>query len=85
MAGPLTTSTHVVMAKVPRLQSSGSENISLGDIQVIHGVSRLRPHPKHYVVYVRNETAQMRNIYIYIYRYIGSLQVDFRVEQCSIR
>ena len=45
MAGPLTTSTHVVMAKVPRLQSSGSENISLGDIQVIHGVSRLRPHP----------------------------------------
>ena len=24
-------------------------------------------------------------IYIYIYIYIGSLQVDFRVEQCSIR
>ena len=24
-------------------------------------------------------------IYIYVYIYIGSLQVDFRVEQCSIR
>ena len=24
-------------------------------------------------------------IYIYIYIYIGSLQVDFRMEQCSIR
>ena len=24
-------------------------------------------------------------IYIYIYIYIGSLQVDFRVKQCSIR
>ena len=25
------------------------------------------------------------SIYIYIYIYIGSLQVDFRVKQCSIR
>ena len=73
MVGPLTTSTHAVMAKVPRLQSSGSENISLGDIQVIHGVSRLRPHPKHYVVYVRIFVRQKLlkcAIYIYIYIYI---------------
>ena len=73
MAGPLTTSTHVVMAKVPQLQSSGSENISLGDIQVIHGVSRLRPHHKHYVVYVRIFIRQKLlkcAIYIYIYIYI---------------
>ena len=28
---------------------------------------------------------QNLNLYIYIYIYIGSLQVDFRVEQCSIR
>ena len=26
-----------------------------------------------------------KKIYIYIYIYIGSLQVDYRVEQCSIR
>ena len=27
----------------------------------------------------------VRSFYLYIYIYIGSLQVDFRVEQCSIR
>ena len=42
MAGPPTTSTRVVMVKVPRLLSSGWENIFLGDTQVIHGVSRPR-------------------------------------------
>ena len=42
MAGPPITSTRVVMVKVPRLLSSGWENIFLGDTQVIHGVSRPR-------------------------------------------
>ena len=38
-----------------------------------------------HIVTITNTKKDYSIIIIYIYIYIGSLQVDFRVEQCSIR
>ena len=55
-------------------------------IKHIFSESKVSCYPKH-LKYKPEEKKQSRDaIYIiYIYIYIGSLQVDFRLEQCSIR
>ena len=43
------------------------------------------PNSIYIALYHVSSTVIRKNRNIYIYIHIGSLQVDFRVEQCSIR